>query len=46
MTPGSVREGREMVLQSFRLRLNDAGANDVRGDGDDRAFAQQGVYIP
>jgi hypothetical protein len=46
VTPGSIREGREMVLQSFRLRLNDAGANNVRGDGDDRAFAQQGVYIP
>jgi hypothetical protein len=46
VTPGSIREGREMVLQSFRLRLNDSGANGTRGDADDRAFAQQGVYVP
>ena len=35
-----------MVLQAFRLRLNDSGANDAPGDADDRAFAQQGIYIP
>jgi serine protease AprX len=44
--PGAVREGRQAVLQIFRLRLTDSGANGVRGDSDDRLFAQQGVFVP
>ena len=28
------------------VRVNDAGANGIRGDADDRLFAQQGLYIP
>jgi hypothetical protein len=34
------------VLQVFRLRLNDSGANGVRSDGDDRLFATEGVFSP
>ena len=44
--PGSVRGGKYSVLQVFRVRLNDAGTNNIAGDGDDVLFAQQGVYIP
>ena len=46
VTPGSIKEGRDMMLQVFRVRLNDSGANGARGDADDRVFAQQGIYIP
>ena len=46
VTPGSILEGHNMVLQAFRTRLNDSGANNSPGDSDDRAFAQQGIYIP
>jgi hypothetical protein len=43
---GLVREQKQANVQIFRLRLNDSGANAVRGDADDRIFATQGVYIP
>jgi hypothetical protein len=46
VTPGSILEQNSMVLQTFRARLNDSGANGSPGDGDDRAFAQQGIYVP
>jgi hypothetical protein len=46
VAPGMVREGKDMVLQAFRVRLNDAGANGTPGDSDDRVFAQQGIYVP
>jgi hypothetical protein len=46
VTPDAVREGGQAVTSTFRIRLNDAGANGVRGDSDDRNFAQQGVYTP
>ena len=46
ITPGQIKEGRDMILQVFRVRLNDSGLNGARGDGDDRVFAQQGIYIP
>jgi len=46
LTPGSVNEGESMVMQSFRMRVNDSGPNGIRGDADDRNFAQQGIYIP
>lgn len=44
--PGMIREGKDTVIQAFRARLDDSGANRVRGDGDDRNFAMQGLYIP
>jgi serine protease AprX len=45
VTPGSIREGTSMVVQAFRVRMDDAGANAVRGDGDDHVFAQQGLFV-
>ena len=35
-----------MVLQTFRVRVDDAGANGNPGDSDDRNFAMQGIYVP
>jgi hypothetical protein len=46
LLPGFVTEQRQMVVQSFRVRVDDAGANGTTGDSDDRIFATQGVYIP
>lgn len=39
-------ENKQTVAQIFRLRLNDAGANGVRGDGDDKLFAHAGLFVP
>jgi hypothetical protein len=44
--PGTIQEGRRTVIEVFRLRLNDSGANGTRGDSDDKLFAQQGEYLP
>jgi hypothetical protein len=46
LMPGAMGEQRSATIQLFRVRLNDSGANAVRGDGDDRNFAMQGIYIP
>lgn len=46
VSPGAVAEGRASVMQLFRVRLNDSGANGLRGDADDRLFEQQGFYVP
>jgi hypothetical protein len=46
VVPNMIHENKQTVAQIFRLRLNDSGANAVRGDADDRIFATQGVYIP
>jgi hypothetical protein len=46
LLPGFVTERRQAVVQAFRVRLDDAGANGTTGDSDDRIFATQGVYIP
>jgi hypothetical protein len=44
--PGVVKEAKQMVVQAFRVRLNDSGLNGTRGDSDDRSFAMQGIYVP
>jgi hypothetical protein len=44
--PGAIREAGQSVLQVFRLRVNDAGPNALRGDADDRRIASQGIFIP
>jgi hypothetical protein len=46
LNSGMIKENKATVLQVFRLRLNDAGANGARGDGDDRLFASEGVFSP
>jgi hypothetical protein len=43
---GMIKENKATVLQVFRLRLNDSGPNGVRGDGDDKLFASEGVFVP
>jgi hypothetical protein len=43
--PGMIREGTSMVLQAFRVRLNDSGVNNTPGDADDRGFSQQGIFV-
>ncbi len=44
--PNVIREAKSTVIQLFRARLVDAGANATPGDVDDREFAMQGVYVP
>jgi hypothetical protein len=44
--PDVIKEAKDMVLQTFRIRVDDAGQNAITGDGDDRNFAMQGIYIP
>jgi Tol biopolymer transport system component len=39
-------EQRQTIVQAFRTRVDDAGANGVPGDSDDRIFATQGVFVP
>jgi hypothetical protein len=38
-------EGKLTVMQLFRVRVWDTGANGGP-DSDDRQFASQGIYIP
>lgn len=45
-TPDTIRENKITVMQLFRFRVIDSGANGLRGDSDDRSFATQGIYIP
>lgn len=44
--PGAVGTNRKAIMQMFRVRLSDSGANGVRGDSDDAVFAQQGFLAP
>ena len=44
--PGMIKENDATVLQVFRLRLMDSGANGTRGDGDDRLFGHGGLLVP
>jgi hypothetical protein len=46
LVPGLIQEQRQTVVQTFRVRVDDSGANGVRGDSDDRIFATQGVFVP
>jgi hypothetical protein len=45
-SPGLVLTDAQNVFQTFRVRVNDSGADGMRGNTDDRAFAQQGIYVP
>lgn len=44
--PGAIREGKATVMAAWKLWLYDSGTNGSRGDGDDKQFAQAGIYIP
>jgi hypothetical protein len=46
IVPGIIKEEKNMVLQVFRLRLNDSGLNGIFGDSDDRNYAMQGLFVP
>ena len=46
VNPGAVVEGKDMIIQVFRSRLNDAGPNGIQGDSDDKLFEQQGYFAP
>jgi dipeptidyl aminopeptidase/acylaminoacyl peptidase len=46
LVPNLVKERKDTSWQLFRLRLNDSGANGVRGDADDTLFEQQGLFVP
>jgi TolB protein len=46
VNPAMIKENKATVLQVFRLRLTDSGPNGVRGDGDDKLFAMEGVFVP
>lgn len=46
LAAGTIREGKNTVMQTFRVRMNDAGPDGVSGNADDRIFATQGIYIP
>jgi Tol biopolymer transport system component len=46
LTPGAIKEGDEQVVQVFRVRVSDAGADNTAGNSDDRLFLQQGVFNP
>jgi hypothetical protein len=45
LVPGLIKESRNTVLQSFRLRILDAGSNTTVGDADDGRMATQGLFI-
>jgi dipeptidyl aminopeptidase/acylaminoacyl peptidase len=48
LMPGFAKEGKQAVIQVFRVRVYDSGRNGSRenGTGDDRIFAHQGIFIP
>jgi hypothetical protein len=46
LTPGAITAGNRTIVQSFRVRLIDAGSNGVQGDSDDTLFEGQGLLAP
>jgi hypothetical protein len=44
--PDVTKENKNSVVQIFRIRVKDSGANGVPGDTDDRDATMQGIYIP
>jgi len=44
--PGVTLENKNAVVQVFRVKAKDAGANGTPGDTDDRDAFMQGIYIP
>ena len=46
LVPLLFQERQQAIVQSFRVRVDDAGANGIRGDSDDRIFMTQGVFAP
>ena len=44
--PNLIQEQKQTVMQVFRVRIDDAGADGIRGNSDDRIFATQGLFLP
>ena len=44
--PGMVKSGKAAVLNIFRIRINDSGPDNIRGNTDDKLFLQQGLFTP
>jgi hypothetical protein len=45
LVPDVILEGQRTVLQAFRARVRDSGADGVRGNADDKGFAMQGLAV-
>jgi Tol biopolymer transport system component len=46
LVPGLVKAGKRAVINVFRVRINDAGPDNVRGNADDKLFLMQGLFTP
>jgi hypothetical protein len=46
VVPDVTKENKQSIVQVFRLKAKDAGANGIPGDTDDRDSTMQGIYIP
>jgi hypothetical protein len=46
VSPGSVKEGKDEIIQTFRILLEDAGPDNIRGNSDDKFMEQQGYFVP
>jgi hypothetical protein len=46
VTPNVIQEAHKSDIAIFRIRIRDAGNNNVLGDDDDRDAFMQGIYIP
>lgn len=46
LVPDAIAEDRHTTVAAWKLWLFDSGTNGVRGDADDKQFAQQGIYVP
>lgn len=44
--PGFIVNGKQIVIDTFRVRVNNAGADNIAGNADDRPFMMQGVFFP
>jgi hypothetical protein len=44
-TPSAIAGGSNLNAQVFRVRVADSGADSIRGNGDDKEFAMQGLAV-
>jgi hypothetical protein len=43
---GVIKENLNIVVQTHRVRVNDAGPDNAPGNADDERLSSQGIYIP
>lgn len=46
VVPAVIKENLNAVVQTHRVRVNDAGPDNAPGNGDDKRLSSQGIYIP